>query len=93
MTIHGWFTPKKKFYECGAFAHMEIINFHPEAEKIAAVINGGIYEGLFKHGFIRIEQIGDSIHFEGNPHYLKERYKLCVDFAEEYGCIPKFDKS
>ena len=51
-----------------------------------------IVKHLYRAKYIRVGESADEVlHFEGFPDVLRARHQKCVDFAESYGTVTKFD--
>lgn len=50
-----------------------------------------IWKTLLNHGYIRIGEVDNELHFEGKPNHLKSKYQKCVDFADSYGAKAVFE--
>jgi hypothetical protein len=50
-----------------------------------------IWRLLLNEGFIRVGEVDGSIHFEGRPNHLKNKYQICKDFADSYGADAVFE--
>ena len=74
-----------------AIAHGE----HPEwhsYEMASDSVQYKLREKLLKAGFLRVGTMGNSIHFEGKPHAIKNLFQKCKDFAEGHGMGYVFEK-
>jgi len=45
---------------------------------------------LLGAGFIRVGELGDTVHFEGLPAVLKSQYNKCMSYAESRDKYAKF---
>ncbi len=50
-----------------------------------------IYEALLNAGSIRVGEWDNTLHFEGRPNVIKNRFDFCKNFAESYGAEYKFE--
>jgi hypothetical protein len=88
--LSGWIAPSGKFYRCGLFRHLEVIEGTPVLK--ALVSGGGLYDkvtALINTHCLRVVGCDKNLHFEGKPTAIT--FQAAKDLAEEHNMTPVFE--